>query len=781
MAQVRALQREVEAHNRRYYVDAAPTISDLEFDVLLKKLEAWEALWPEGTFPNSPTQRVGGQPLEGFASVTHRVPLMSLGNTYSHDELRAWDGRVRKWAAEAGFADADVRYVVEPKIDGVAIALTYDKGELTLAATRGDGRTGDDVTRNIRTIHSLPLTLDNAFDQQLELMSGVVEPGSNLIGNEIPDLLELRGEGFFRKENFRNLNRDREISGLDLFANPRNAAAGTLRNLDSREVAKRKLSIWIYGVESQAFRDKYLFQSKALSQLKKFGFPIYEDVKNSADIGDVILKCKEWEKKRSSLHYDIDGVVVKIDSFAVQAALSSTAKAPRWAVAYKFPAEQAQSRLTGIRIQVGRTGTLTPVADLEPTSLAGTIVSHATLHNEDEIKRKDIRVGDTVVIEKGGEIIPKVVRISPDAAHASRPAFAMPQSCPECGGHVVREADEAASRCINRACPAQLQKAVEHFASRTAMDIDGLGEALVAQLLKAPVVRDGDGPRPLRDVADLYQLDYAAVAALERMAEKSAENLRNAVAASKARPFERVLFAIGIRHVGARTAEGVTERFRSLAALGEAARAARPLLMLAEVAARMKQKGEGVWADRDAMRAIAESWPDGLRRPEFLNPPAGLFGEVAADPAAELKAVRAFLKAHEPELVGIPDVGPIVAKALVDFFGDPHNRVLLDRLAAAELKMERDTPVSTGDSPLAGRTFVFTGALSAPRPHFEARVKALGAKAAGSVSANTNYVVAGDNAGSKLTRAEQLGVTVLDEAAFERLMADMGERRDERS
>jgi len=752
---IRNLQRQVERHNFLYYVQNRPEISDQAFDAMLRELETWEELYPDQDFENSPTHRVGGAPLEGFESVTHRVPMMSLGNTYSHDELREWDKRVRKWAAEAGIDPAEVTYTVEPKIDGVSIALTYEKGVLARAATRGDGKVGDDVTRNVCTIQNLPHFLEG----------------------DIPELLELRGEVCFSHQAFARINREREAAGEELFANPRNAAAGTLRLLDPKLVGKRGLMITVYGVETREFRGRYETQSMALAALGDLRLPIWSEIATSCDIDQVIGWCDHWERRRSDpggVNFAIDGMVIKVDRYAIQEAIGATAKAPRWAIAYKFPAERVETVLTDIQVQVGRTGTLTPVAYLQPVALAGTTVSRASLHNEDEIARLGVMIGDTVAVEKGGEIIPKVISVNTARRPADARPFEMPAHCPVCEGNVVREEGEAASRCINRACPAQLQKAIEHFSSRTAMDIDGIGEALVEQMVNADVVAEGDALRPVRDVSDLYHLDFRAVAALERMAEKSADNLKNAIEKSKSVPFERVLFAVGIRHVGARTAEQITEVFPSLEALRASADAARPMLALEDFYEAWR-KGDG----EPDLVAVADMWPPDLERPtvfQHLAGQAGLFDRVALGPPdkAELKVLRTFLITHAPELTRIADVGPIVARTVCAFFADPHNETLLARLSDAGLQMKKQAgPV--GAQPLAGKRFVFTGALSAPRPEFEARVKALGGIPSGSVSKNTDYLVAGDKAGSKLDKANQLGVTVLNEAAFEQMMAGSGE------
>ncbi|MFQ5508619.1 MAG: NAD-dependent DNA ligase LigA [Leptospirillia bacterium] len=750
IGQIRALQAELERHNRLYYTDAAPEISDQEFDAKLRQLERWEALYPEEDFSTSPTRRVGGEPLEGFVQVTHRVPMMSLGNTYSYDELCDFDGRVHRFLVEAGRGGEAVRYVVEPKIDGVAVALTYENGVLVQAASRGDGRVGDDITANVRTIRSLPLKLAGA-----------------------PPLLELRGEVYFSHDAFVRLNAVREAAGDELFANPRNAAAGTLRQLDSRVTAARRLAIVIHGMAGDALRPTH---SETLAALARLGLPVSELTETCNHIDGVIAVCETWRDKRAVLPYDIDGVVVKVDRYDLQKNLGATAKSPRWAIAYKYPAEQAETVLEDIRVQVGRTGALTPVAHLKPVHLAGTTVSRASLHNEDEIHRLGVMVGDTVRIEKGGEIIPKVVAVVTDKRPANATPFHMPAVCPECGGNVAREEGEAAAYCVNRACPAQLAKALEHFAGRTAMDIDGLGRELVAQFIAEDVAvgKDGMFHHPVEDVADLFCLDFAQVAQLERMAEKSAENLKAAIEKSQdTTPFQEVLFAIGIRHVGARTADQISAAFPSMKGLQEAAAAARPLLLLAEVVEGVKKGGD----PERLVVLLSESsacWPKGMERPGpvvQLNGDLQLMGGVGDGPLfndAELKILRAFLRAHEPALTQIDDVGPIVARSVADFFADGHNVRLVERLAEAGLSMQRDAPA--GDLPLAGRRFVFTGSLSAPRPDFEARVKKLGGIPSGSVSKTTDYVVAGDKAGSKLDKAQTLGVTVLDEAGFEALM-----------
>ncbi len=750
---IRKRQRDLTRYSHQYYHEASATLTDQEFDRQLAELAEWEARYPEMAFLDSPTKRVGGEPLDGFVAVTHRVPMMSLGNTYSYDELRAFDERVRRWAEEAGVAPEQVTYVVEPKIDGVAVALTYEDGLLMQVASRGNGKVGDDVTHNARTIAGLPL--------------GYEAPEGLAL-----DRLELRGEVYFSHAAFAALNRQREADNEEPFANPRNAAAGSMRQLDARITAGRRLDIFIHGAESEALRSACGGHAATLKRLGEMGFPVTDTV-CCDDIEAVIQQCETWAEARVGLPYEIDGVVVKVDDFAIQQALGATAKAPRWAISYKFPAEEARTTVEAIRIQVGRTGVLTPVADLAPVRLAGTVVARASLHNQDVIAELDVREGDTVVIEKGGEIIPKVVRVLVDDSHQRRPAYQMPTECPVCAHAVVREPEEAAVRCINRACPAQLEKALSHFASRTAMDIDGLGSALVEQLTAHPVVidpsTDADGLRPVADVADLYHLDEAAVASLERMAETSARNLMEALTASKARPFARVLFAVGIRHVGARTAERMVDAFPSLALLqGEADTVRRwfaldDLLEPLRKAVRAKEGSEVIARHLSRLAAQSEALPpaewSAVQQAQELTTSKG-----------PLKALLDWHKQRLPKLVEVDDVGPIVARSLADFFHDPHNRQLMQRLQAAGLTMQQAQVAADVPQPLAGLRFVFTGALSTPRPELEAMVRALGGVASGSVSKNTDYLVAGDKAGSKRTKAEQLGVTILDEAGFNQLI-----------
>lgn len=527
--EIQRLREELRRHDRLYYVEAAPVISDQEYDALMRRLVELEQAHPELITPDSPSQRVGGEPLPGFRAVEHLAPMLSINNTYSESELREFDERVARELGAGNYA-----YTVEPKIDGVAVSLRYRAGILELALTRGDGERGDDVTANIRTVRSIPLRLN---DSELRAT-----------------LLEIRGEIFFDREGFAALNRALEEAGEEPLANPRNAAAGTLKQLDPREVAKRPLrfcahsSGLIEGVEFAA-------HSELITALRRMGVPTPDGFAVCADIREVLAACHGWEERRAALNYDIDGVVIKIDRFDQRQRLGFTSKAPRWAVAYKFKAEQAVTRLLDIGLQVGRTGAITPVAHLEPVSLGGTIVKRATLHNEEQIARLDLRVGDLVVIEKGGEIIPKVVGVQTEQRDGKQQPYVMPEECPSCGAATVLPAGEAIRRCVNVSCPAQLLGRLRHFASRGAMDIEGLGPKLIAALVSGGLVHD---------LPDLYQLTREQLAGLERMGEKSADNLLAALQASKQRPLERLLFGLGIRLVGAHVAELLAARVDTL-------------------------------------------------------------------------------------------------------------------------------------------------------------------------------------------------------------------------
>ena len=533
---IEELRKEIIQHNKKYYIDNKPEISDREYDDLMYELKQLEESCPEFIIPDSPTLRVGGEVLKEFKTVEHRVPMLSMDNTYSSEEIIEFDKRVKK-NLEVDRLD----YVVELKIDGISISLLYENGKFIRGATRGDGVKGDDVTLNLKTIKSLPLKLD--------FKKGILAPG----------LFEARGEIYLPAKSFLEINEEKEELGEELFANPRNAAAGSLKLLDSAIVARRHLDMWIYGVgytEGMEFQT----QSEALIFLKSSGFRVNPSIKKCSSIEKVIEYCNEWQEKRHKLEYDIDGMVIKIDSFSYQRSLGQTSKSPRWMIAYKFPAERKETILEDILVQVGRTGTLTPVAVLKPIELAGSTVSRASLHNQDEIGRKDVRIGDHVLIEKAGEIIPQIVEVVKNKRKGSEKEFFMPKKCPACGSAVKKLKNEVALRCENMSCPAQLKERIRHFASKEAMDIEGMGDAIVAQLVDKKMVKS---------YGDIYILKHEELANLERMADKSATNLINAIERSKANSFNRLVYGLGIRHVGVRSAWILASRFKSLNRLAD--------------------------------------------------------------------------------------------------------------------------------------------------------------------------------------------------------------------
>ena len=664
------LRETLRQHNHNYYVLDNPTISDQEYDSLYRELVDLENEFPELITPDSPTRRVGDKPLEQFAQVSHSVPMLSLDNTYSEDELRAFDERVRRGLA----TDSAVNYVAELKLDGLAVSLRYENGVFVQGATRGDGRTGEDVTVNLRTVRSLPLKIGYL---ELEL--------------PLPPVFEVRGEVYMTREGLDRANQEREKNGEPLFANPRNAAAGSLRLLDSSVTARRPLNVFFYQLVAVGNKSLGLERhSDILSYLASAGLPVNKHWQLCEGIEAVLEYVHQWDSKRHALPYDTDGVVVKVDNLTERETLGFTSKYPRWAIAYKFAAERALTKLTAIDIQVGRTGALTPTARLEPVFLAGTTVSNATLHNEDEIRRKDIRVGDMVWIEKGGEIIPKVVEVDLDLRPEDSIPYKMPENCPVCGAAAVREEGEVVRRCINTSCPAQIKQRLQHFASRGALDIEGLGPAIVEQFLENGLVTT---------VADLYTIDPEKVASLEKMGKKSASNLISALEKSKSQPPERLLHALGIRHVGTGAAE---------------------LLI-------------------------------------------GRFGGIDKLATADIE-----------EIEQVEGIGPVVARSVHDYFRDEHNLELLARLKEYGLKMESDTPLETAipaDGPFAGKTVVLTGTLATmTREEATAKLKAAGAKVTSSVSKKTDYVIAGAEAGSKLDKAEKLGVAVLGEEDMLRML-----------
>ena len=658
------LKSEIERHNRLYYMEAVPEVSDLEYDALMREIQELEDQCPALVTADSPTQRVGGAPIGGFQTVAHTVPMLSIDNTYNPGELAQFDGRVRK-----GLDGAAPEYLVELKLDGVSMSLRYEDGLLVRAATRGDGVRGDDVTLNIRTIRSLPLRVENA-----------------------PAVVEVRGEVYMTHPELERLNRERDAEGLEPFRNPRNTAAGTLKLLDSREVARRRLDIFLYEmvVCSDPLPPTH---GETLDLLTRMGFPVNPNRTLCRDIDGVVAVCDEWRTRRFSLDYATDGMVVKVNSRAQRDRLGSTSKAPRWVIAYKFPAEIARTRLRDIVVQVGKSGALTPVAEMDPVPLAGTVVKRATLHNFDDLAQKDLRVGDMVEVQKAGEIIPQVLRHIPDERPAGAQPFPLPHACPACESEVHKDPDGAILRCLNMACPAQRKGRLEHFASRKAMDIDGLGPALVEQLVDRGM---------LADASDLYHLDREKLLAMERMGEKSADNLLAAVETGKTRPLARLLFGLGIRHVGSRTGEILADHFRNMDAL---------------------------------------------------------------------------TGAKVEELTGLTDIGEVVAESIVEFFAVEENQRLIQRFRDAGVSLtDGEKENSSGPKPLAGLVLVATGTLeNYSRDGIEARIKALGGKSSGSVSKKTDYVIAGAEAGSKLEKAQTLGVKVISEQEFEELVRSRGE------
>ncbi|HKY41947.1 MAG TPA: NAD-dependent DNA ligase LigA [Pyrinomonadaceae bacterium] len=663
VSKIEKLRDEIRRHDELYYVQDTPEISDREYDQLLEDLQKLEAAHPELITPDSPTQRVGGRPAEGFPEVVHTRQMLSLDNSYNIDELRAFDDRCRRLAE-----GRPLEYVAELKIDGLSLSLQYLDGVLTRAVTRGDGRIGEDVTQNARTIRSVPLRLRSEAKR--------IDAG-----------LEVRGEVFIPLDVFQRTNAEREELGEPRFANPRNAAAGAIRQLDSRLVAKRKLDMFAYDLLANG-RKPFPTHWEALNWLDNAGFRVNPHRKLCKTIDEVIDFANEKETLRDELGYEIDGLVVKVNSTALQDEFGATSKAPRWAIAYKYPARQASTKVLDIFVSVGRTGALTPVAFLEPVLLAGTTVSRATLHNEDEIRRLGVKIGDWVMIEKSGEIIPKVLSVVTSKRTGKEKDFVPPEKCPVCGGLISRPEGEVVARCVAADCTAQLLGKLIHFASRRAMRIEGLGVSLAEQLIAQKLVKD---------VGDLYSLTLDQVAGLERMAKKSATNLLSQIGASKSRDLSNLIFALGIRHVGERT--------------------------------------------------------------------AGIL-------AHEMGSLERLTTASVEELDAIPEIGLTVAESVRDWFDDEGNRALCDRLRAAGVKTEaarRSSAVT--DERFAGKQFVLTGTLeSFTRDEARALIEARGGRVNSSVSKKTDYVLAGEAAGSKLEKAESLGVTILDEAAFKEML-----------
>ena len=653
------LREEIEKHNRLYYVDAKPEISDREFDKLLRELQEIEQSHPELQDPNSPTQRVGGAAIDGFTTVRHRIPMLSIDNTYSPAEVREFHQRVVK--ALKGEKPA---YLVELKIDGVAISLTYENGKLSVGATRGDGDSGDDVTHNLRTVTGVPL---------------------KLTCKNAPRLFEARGEVYMTRADFARLNENRMKEGLEAFANPRNSTAGSLKLLDPKQCAQRKLRLFAYalgavdGLEVKS-------QSETLRVLESYGFPVNPHYKRLETIDEVIEWCESWKDKRNDLPFDTDGMVIKVDDLAQREKLGITSKSPRWVVAYKFAAEQALTRLKDIELQVGKLGTLTPVAHLEPVKLAGTTVARASLHNEEFLHSKDIRVGDMVVVEKAGEIIPYVVRSEPSLRTGKEKPFTFPKTCPVCGASVQKDKAGAFYRCTGSECVAQLKRKLRAFAMRNAMDIEGLGEEIIQQLVDTGLVRN---------LADIYKLELGQLTELERMGEQSSRNLLDGIAQSRSRGFSRLLAGMGIRHVGETVADVLARKFTSMDALA---------------------------------------------------------------------------KAHEDELAKVEGIGPERATSIRAWFDTPENQALVESFRKYGLKMDHETAAAPASTVFAGKTIVVTGTLlKYGREEIERKIRDLGAKASGSVSKKTDFLLAGEKAGSKLAKAQEMGVRIITEDEFEKL------------
>lgn len=660
---IEQLRSAIREHNYRYYVMDDPIISDAEYDALMRELTALEEAHPELITPDSPTQRVGSEPSPGFAPVVHGEPLLSLANVFSFEELDAFRERVEKQVGRA------VSFVCELKIDGLSVSLDYESGVFVRGATRGDGHTGEDVTANLRTVRSLPLRLNE------------------------PVTINVRGEVFINRKDFLAFNEERQRAGESPFANPRNAAAGSLRQLDPRMTAKRPLDVFLFAVESR-LHSQVKTQAEALEYLRGLGLRVNPHFRLCTSFDQVFEYIRTWEEKRSSLPYEIDGIVIKVNEFELQHALGTTARSPRWAVAYKFPAQQVITRVLNIVVQVGRTGALTPLAELEPVTVAGSTVSRATLHNEDIVRSRDIRIGDYVVLQKAGDVIPEIVRSLEERRDGSEVVFKMPEHCPSCGERVVREPGEAVVRCINNQCPAQRLERLVHFASKGALDIEGLGPAIVGQLLEKGLVRTP---------ADFYRLKKEDLLSLERFGEKSADNLLAAIEESRNQPMARVLYGLGIRFVG-----------------------------------------------EEAAREVAQA--------------VGSFQNL--------------MKLGKEELLAIPTVGEKIAQSILNFFSLPENTALVQELL--DLGLAKTQGEQAAEQVLAGLTFVVTGRLEGfTRSGIEEFLRSLGANVSSSVSRRTDYLVAGPGGGSKLQKAEELGVPVLSEQELLDFLAERGVARDQ--
>ncbi len=657
------LREALNHHNHRYHVLDDPEISDAEYDRLLQELVSLETRWPQLVTTDSPTQRVGAPPLEKFESVAHSLPMQSLDNAFSEEDVRGFEKRIRRQLA----LEEPLDFTLEPKMDGVAVELVYRDGLLALASTRGDGIRGEVITANVRTIPAVPLRLSP-------------------VGNQVPALLEVRAEVFIHRDAFEQLNRERIACDLPAFANARNAAAGSLRQLDSKVTAQRPLALFCYGI-GHLEGTMPATQGEILDRLRSAGLPVNPLVRTRQSIEAALAFYRELEVRRPELPYDIDGMVIKVDRVDYQERLGATTRSPRWAIAFKFKAVQATTRLDGIEVQVGRTGTLTPVAHLAPVEVGGVVVSRATLHNQDEIDRKDIRVGDTVLVQRAGDVIPEVVKVVAAKRSGAETRFKMPDGCPDCRSTVVQLNGEIALRCVNADCPAQIKERIRHFASKKAFDIDGLGRKIVAQLVDKGLVKS---------FPDLFGLEVETLAGLERLAEKSARNLVDAINASRKIDLDRFIFALGIRHVG-------------------------------EHAARLMAREFGTW--------------------------------------------KKLADARLEDLEAIDGIGPIVGQSLVSFCSQETNRRMMQSLLARGLELVAPAEGNTSTDGLAGKTFVITGTLAGmTRRQAKEAVEAAGGKVTGSVSRKTNFLVAGEAPGSKYAKAESLGVVILNESEFRRLL-----------
>jgi DNA ligase (NAD+) len=703
------LRREIRKHDHLYYVRNEPEITDPQYDELFAELKTLEAKHPELVTSDSPTQRVAGRPLGEFATVRHSIPMLSVDNTYNADELRAFDERVRKQLGEA-----DYDYVVELKIDGLAVSLRYEQGVLATGATRGDGEVGDDVTANIRTIRSIPLRLHaDAYRGEGVpplRVAGILpaargrdaldtkEQGQDALATGIPAVLEVRGEVYMPTKSFAALNKIRAEAGESAFANPRNAAAGSLKLFDARITATRNLSFFAYAIgeiSEPLAQDHW----RTLERLRHLGLPVNPNVQRAKDVNEVIEICMSWADRRSKLDYQIDGMVIKVNRYDQRDILGATGRAPRWCISYKFPAERAQTIVKSISVQVGKTGALTPVANLQPVLLAGTTVKRASLHNFDEMRRLDVRPGDTVLIEKAGEIIPQVVEVKKESRPEGAEPFPVPTQCPVCGSEAIRRENEVALRCPNPVCPAVTREAIVHYASRGGMDIEGLGEKVVDQLLDAGLIRD---------LADLYSLRAEDIAALDRQGETSASNLIEAIEESKRRDLARLLNALAIPHVGEETAIVLARHFHSMDKLLQ----------------------------------------------------AGLDDFLEREPGKKKVTPK------------IPGVGEVMAKAIVEDFSRSDKRERINRLMVAGVNMHLQSGPKPSQLPLTGKTVVITGTLKEfSRQQAEQAVREAGGKVSSSVSKKTDFVVAGEDPGSKLQKAIDLGVEVLDEERFKKQLA----------